>query len=156
MSRYTNVVTRGDLTPLFANDAGMRVLFLYDPYCPVNWFARVSIGLTTVRPGEAADEPLARADAAMYEAKSRGRNRTFWDIFEPNGGTELAEANRWAGVVREALSEDRWEIHYQPVMQLRDGKVAHYEALIRMPVLGGELIPPKDFLPAAQRFGLMS
>jgi EAL domain-containing protein (putative c-di-GMP-specific phosphodiesterase class I) len=50
-----------------------------------------------------------------------------------------------------------FELHFQPIVSLRDGTISHYEALLRLvEEPGGELIAPGRFLPAAERYGLIS
>ncbi len=63
----------------------------------------------------------------------------------------------WPARLRRALDRDRFELHYQPIVALRDGRVSHYEALVRLAdEPGGALVAPGAFLPAAERYGLIS
>jgi EAL domain-containing protein (putative c-di-GMP-specific phosphodiesterase class I) len=62
----------------------------------------------------------------------------------------------WVARLRRALEQERFELHYQPIVSLRDGRTSHYEALLRLADgPGGELTPPGLFLPAAERYGLI-
>lgn len=62
----------------------------------------------------------------------------------------------WLGRLRRALREDLFVLHYQPILSLQRGIVSHYEALIRLADdPDGRLTPPCDFLPAAERYGLI-
>jgi EAL domain-containing protein (putative c-di-GMP-specific phosphodiesterase class I) len=62
----------------------------------------------------------------------------------------------WLARLRRALAEDLFVLHYQPIVSLADGRVAHYEALVRLAdEPGGRLIAPASFLPAAERYGLI-
>ncbi len=62
----------------------------------------------------------------------------------------------WVARLRRALEQERFELHFQPIVSLRDGSVAHYEALLRLADgPAGELTPPAAFLPAAERYGLV-
>ncbi|HWX74855.1 MAG TPA: EAL domain-containing protein [Solirubrobacteraceae bacterium] len=62
----------------------------------------------------------------------------------------------WLGRLRRALREQRFVLHYQPIVSLRDGRVSHHEALVRLAdEPGGGLLAPGAFLPAAERFGLI-
>jgi len=62
----------------------------------------------------------------------------------------------WLSRLRRALDRDRFELHYQPIVSLRDGRVSHYEALLRLAdEPGGALLAPGAFLPAAERYGLI-
>jgi EAL domain-containing protein (putative c-di-GMP-specific phosphodiesterase class I) len=62
----------------------------------------------------------------------------------------------WLARIRHALAEDLFVLHYQPIVSLADGLVAHHEALLRMADdPRAEVQPPGRFLPAAERGGLI-
>jgi EAL domain-containing protein (putative c-di-GMP-specific phosphodiesterase class I) len=61
----------------------------------------------------------------------------------------------WLARLGRALAEDRFVVHYQPIVSLASGEVAHYEALVRLADDAGGLIAPACFLPAAERYGLV-
>jgi EAL domain-containing protein (putative c-di-GMP-specific phosphodiesterase class I) len=62
----------------------------------------------------------------------------------------------WLQRLRRALAEDLFVLHYQPIVALADGRVAHREALLRLAdEPGGAVIGPASFLPAAERTGLI-
>jgi EAL domain-containing protein (putative c-di-GMP-specific phosphodiesterase class I) len=62
----------------------------------------------------------------------------------------------WLARLRRALAEDLFVLHFQPIVSLRDGRVAHHEALLRLDdEPDGRLIAPGSFLPAAERYGLV-
>lgn len=62
----------------------------------------------------------------------------------------------WLGRLRRALAQDLFVLHFQPIVSLQDGRVAQYEALVRLCDEGdGRLIAPGSFLPAAERSGLI-
>lgn len=62
----------------------------------------------------------------------------------------------WLGRLRRALQEDLFEVHYQPIVSLRDREISHYEALVRLAdEPDGQLVLPGRFLPAAERYGLI-
>ncbi len=62
----------------------------------------------------------------------------------------------WLARLRRALAEDLFVLHYQPIVSLRDGRVSHYEALVRLAdERDGSLVAPGRFLPAAERYGLI-
>jgi EAL domain-containing protein (putative c-di-GMP-specific phosphodiesterase class I) len=67
-----------------------------------------------------------------------------------------ARPRPWHGRLRDALSTGAFEIHYQPIVSLRDRRVAHYEALVRLADdRRGGLVAPGRFLEAAERYGLI-
>lgn len=62
----------------------------------------------------------------------------------------------WLQRLRRALAEDLFVLHYQPIVSLADGRIAHHEALVRLAdEPDGSLIAPASFLPAAERYGLI-
>ncbi len=63
----------------------------------------------------------------------------------------------WLGRLRRALRDGLFELHYQPIVEVRRGTVSHHEALLRLAdEPGGALIAPGAFLPAAERYGLVT
>ncbi|HSZ69989.1 MAG TPA: EAL domain-containing protein [Solirubrobacteraceae bacterium] len=62
----------------------------------------------------------------------------------------------WLARLRRALREDAFVLHFQPIVALADGAVSHSEALVRLAdEPDGRLVAPGDFLPAAERYGLV-
>ncbi|MGI9302242.1 MAG: EAL domain-containing protein [Gammaproteobacteria bacterium] len=105
--------------------------------------------------GAEINDLLAVADLAMYQAKEAGRGT--WHIFAPDDlGRERLHAHVfWKEQVEAALAEDRFVIHYQPILDLRTGAVGHYEALLRMIDRSGTLILPEDFISSCEHTGLI-
>jgi EAL domain-containing protein (putative c-di-GMP-specific phosphodiesterase class I) len=65
-------------------------------------------------------------------------------------------ARPWLGRLRRALAEDLFELHFQPIVAIGDGRVALYEALLRLAdEPDGRLVAPASFLPVAERCGLV-
>ncbi len=63
----------------------------------------------------------------------------------------------WVARLRRALERDDFELHFQPIVSLHDATISHYEALLRLvDQPSGQLIAPGRFLPAAERYGLVS
>ena len=63
----------------------------------------------------------------------------------------------WLARLRRALARDLFVLHFQPIVSLADGHVAHHEALVRLDDdPAGGLVGPASFLPAAERYGLIS
>ncbi len=126
---------------------------------------------TTASPGEA----LANADIACHIAKGRGRNQTH--VYQPESDAKVAMTVElgWSVRLQDALKNDRFVLHYQPIVPARPGhsdggnerrsvpppgshtgsEPAHYEVLVRYLDAHGEVVPPNAFLPTAERFGIM-
>ncbi|MGA7801231.1 MAG: EAL domain-containing protein [Gammaproteobacteria bacterium] len=102
-----------------------------------------------------ADEVLSHADLACNMAKAQGRNRI--NLYNPADRDKagMAEDMGWAARVREMLERDRFQLVYQPIVSVNDGRVHDYEVLVRMVCDDGEVILPGGFMPAAERFGLI-
>ena len=62
----------------------------------------------------------------------------------------------WLGRIRDALDEDRLVLYAQPIVDLMTGQTVQHELLLRMRSEDGGIIPPGEFLPAAERYGLIS
>ena len=97
---------------------------------------------------------LALADMTMYDAKDAGRNQLS-SLDEdrsrlPRSGARL----EWQSRIEEALEHDRFELLFQPILDLRTDEVVSAEVLLRMRA-DDELVPPSRFLYIAERVGLM-
>lgn len=102
-----------------------------------------------------ADEMLARADQAMYEAKDGGKDRAA--LYSSDGHVEprLGAQMSWLERVEKALAEERFALQAQPVVDLATGETIQHEVLVRMCGDRGDLIPPSTFLYVAERFGVI-
>jgi EAL domain-containing protein (putative c-di-GMP-specific phosphodiesterase class I) len=77
----------------------------------------------------------------------------------PGGHSSPAglHARPWLPRLRNAVENDLFKVHYQPIVALEDGRPAHYEALVRLADQpSGSYVAPGRFLPAAERYGLIS
>ena len=115
----------------------------------------LSVGIAPIGDGLSAEDSMVAADMAMYEAKRNGRNRV---VTSRQAFTDEAMIKHlgWLGRLRTALAEDRFELHAQPIVDLRSGDVRHFELLLRMRERDGELLMPSAFIPTAERFGVIA
>lgn len=115
-----------------------------------------SIGLVPVNADSVSpEEVLSEADAACYAAKEKGRNRI--QVFQP-GNLELAKRHgemQWVSRIKEALKQDRFHLYYQAIQSLNGDGMLHGEILLRLTDENDKLVPPMDFIPAAERYNLM-
>ena len=124
----------------------------------------VSIGVVAIT-AEAQDttQLLTQADVACYTAKELGRNQVH--VYQPADSESALRHSEILGAagLRDALEQDRFRLHYQPIVPLNapDPRPTRYEALLRVVYKGSpeentELVLPAAFIPAAERYGLMS
>ena len=103
--------------------------------------------------GVDAETLLHKADLALYAAKSGGRNA--FRVFEP-GLTEAADIQRSIeGELRDAISRNEFELHYQPMIDATVGRIFGVEAFVRWHHPSRGLLAPDRFLPLAESTGLM-
>jgi diguanylate cyclase (GGDEF)-like protein len=104
--------------------------------------------------GEDIDHLVKNADLAMYSAKAGGR-RTF--RFFESGMDAIARARRELEFdLRRAISTGGFEIHYQPVVDLRTDAITGCEALLRWHHPTRGMISPAEFIPVAEDTGLIN
>ena len=116
-----------------------------------------SIGIAIYpRHGEISDELLAKADAAMYEVKAKGRNNFNIYDDEKQQLRYMRQKVKWEERIREALKNDLFRLYFQPIVEIKTGKVKHHEVLLRMYAPDtDEIISPGEFLGTAEKFGLI-
>ncbi len=105
--------------------------------------------------GADATELLAKADMAMYQAKQNDRGR--WHLFTEldHAWAKMQHDVHWRQRIDEAIKNDGFTLVFQPILDLAEGRVVHYEALLRMRTEGGGLISPQSFIEVAEESGLI-
>lgn len=112
-----------------------------------------SIGIAMTSPGITADNLLKHADMALYRAKADGRG-TF--SFFRNEMAETVESRRVLELdLRKALAKEEFELFYQPLVNLKSGRITACEALLRWnhPLRG--TVSPMDIIPVAEEMGII-
>ena len=103
--------------------------------------------------GEDYDTLLRNADTAMYRAKEDGKE-TF-TMFTKSLNDTVARNLKLENDLRGAVSEKSFEVHYQPQMDLRTGKIYGVEGLVRWNSFNGLLLYPDGFIPFSEETGLI-
>jgi len=117
-------------------------------------FVTCSIGVSLFpRDGQTVADLMRNADVAMYSAKNAGRNTSM--VYSPllvvgRGREKLVMET----ALHKALERDELVLHYQPQVDVRSGTMVGIEALMRWRH-GDKLVPPNDFIPAAEETGLI-
>ncbi|HTX04975.1 MAG TPA: EAL domain-containing protein [Steroidobacteraceae bacterium] len=117
---------------------------------------RLSVGLVPF--GLDAGAPaalLSQAEAACHVAKEKGRDRVqVYDASDRDIGLRSG-AMGWISRLNEALLQDRLTLYCQPIVPVAGRRRRHGEVLVRLLDAEGRVILPADFIPRAERYGLM-
>src|SRR5271170_3289229 len=115
----------------------------------------VSVGISSYPDGgDDATSLLQNGDAAMYQAKSLGRN--CYRFFTPDMTRAGANQLEFAVALNHALDNHEFELLYQPLIDLRTGQVEGVEALLRWRNDRWGIVTPADFIPVAEESGLIA
>ncbi|MBR1195012.1 EAL domain-containing protein [Bradyrhizobium sp. AUGA SZCCT0240] len=113
-----------------------------------------SIGVAVVpEHGTRTDEILRNADLALYKSKNAGRN--CFHLYSPELKAEADQRDILEIELREAIWREEIEVFYQPIFELSTGRAKSVEALARWRHKTKGLIPPAEFIPVAERGGLI-
>jgi len=112
-----------------------------------------SIGITVFRSDRrTAEELFSNADMACYQAKSDGRNRYY--LYEEEAKPDQKHDIGWSHRITDAMVNDKFVLHYQPIVGVTDTDYARYEVLLRMKDDDQGLVSPAMFIPVSERLGL--
>ena len=133
----------------------VRRLNLTKEFPDYNLEISVSVGLSRFRiDGTERMDLLRKADQAMYQAKSKGKNN--YSFYDKKLGDEVIRGLRLVSEMRKGIESNQFELHYQPQLCLKSGKVIGVEALLRWYHPEEGLIPPFEFIPLAESSGLIN
>jgi len=128
-------------------------------------------------PDITAGDVMANADIACHISKRLGRNQTHLYEKESDERNIMGSELGWSTRIKEALENDDFVLHYQPILRMEDvdlsnlpaqdgvlwqrhlnavDKIYNYEVLVRMVGKDGEIHYPDSFIPTAERFNLMT
>ncbi|WP_286902887.1 phosphodiesterase DibA [Pseudomonas sp. UBA2628] len=130
----------------------MREPFLFDGH---RLFISVSAGISLF-PSDAlcAEQLLRNADSALYKAKGNGR--ACYALYTEELTAHAQHRVETAGELRRALEHDELRVFFQPVHDLATGSLVGVEALVRWQHPQRGLVPPGEFIPIAERTGLIA
>ena len=130
----------------------MKAPFIFDGN---QLFISVSIGISLF-PSDAlsAEQLLRNADSALFKAKSAGRED--YALYTEELTAHAQNRVEIASELRRALEQQELRVYYQPVHDLRDSRLVGVEALVRWHPPERGLVPPAEFIPIAERTGLIA
>ncbi len=117
-------------------------------------FVSASLGIAVYpKDGKSVESLTKNADAAMYQAKEKGKNR--YQFYDESMNAKALERLDLENKLRQGIEEGQLCLYYQPKLDIKNGRVAGSEALIRWihPELG--LVSPVTFIPIAEETGLI-
>jgi diguanylate cyclase (GGDEF)-like protein/PAS domain S-box-containing protein len=104
--------------------------------------------------GEEVNQLMKCADLALYKAKAEGRSG--YRFFEDAMGTEARNRRALEIDLRNAISKQQFELHYQPIVDIKTKQITSVEALVRWRHPERGMISPVDFIPIAEETGLIN
>jgi diguanylate cyclase (GGDEF)-like protein/PAS domain S-box-containing protein len=146
----------GDVAMLVAESVAQRVHeSLQVPFDlgGTEFFASGSVGISLF-PQDALDAHslLKNADSAMYQSK---RFDPGGYMIYATGGEDPMEKLSLTTRLRRAVEQEHWVLHYQPLVDLSDGRLVGVEALVRWQDPTGGMVAPGEFIPLAEELGLI-
>ncbi len=113
----------------------------------------VSVGAayTRAQTGPKLERIINEADRALYSAKANGRNCVR--LFDPNDPLSSDDNENIAATLRMAVRNDLVHLVYQPIQNMRTGRVEGVESLMRLKMVDGTPLSPGQFIPVAERTG---
>ena len=117
-------------------------------------FASASMGIAhSDNDYKTPEEILRDAELAMYRAKREGKSQSI--VFQPQFRQSSLSPIDLDTDLRRALDRDEMELHYQPIISMRDRTISGFEALLRWSHRSRGVISPNEFIPLAEETGLI-
>ena len=116
-------------------------------------FVHGSVGIAITHGGETADDVLRNADVAMYAAKERGKDR--YQVFDGAMHEGVMERLDLKADLQRAVDRNEFVVHYQPQIDMVDGRILGAEALVRWEHPTRGLVLPEEFIPLTEETGLI-
>lgn len=117
-------------------------------------YLSASIGISQApADGTEVDVLVRKADAAMYQAKAHGRNRSHF--YTSTMTTNAQERIQLEGLLREAIASNELSVHFQPKIEVQSGRLLGAESLLRWNSAELGSIPPSRFIPLAEETGFI-
>lgn len=114
----------------------------------------VSIGIASTISSLPHPEDLLRdADFAMHQAKTGGKART--EIYQRHTHQQARSLFQLETDLRRALTDEQLKLYYQPIINMKTGKLSGFEALARWPHPERGFVPPSEFIPLAEETGII-
>lgn len=104
--------------------------------------------------GTTAEELIAHAESTLLHAQEQPVGSI--SVYSHEMHHQETQAEQWLQRLHVALEQRDFVLHYQPVIGVASGQLSHYEGLIRMTQVNGGLILPGEFIPIAERTGLIA
>ncbi|MEM6587391.1 MAG: bifunctional diguanylate cyclase/phosphodiesterase [Pseudomonadota bacterium] len=114
----------------------------------------VSAGYTAKTQSMTVEDAMARADLALYTAKTGGRDGVA--VYSDDMGDALRRRQFVEHLLQTGMQENRFKLYYQPLVEADQKKVVGYEALLRLTGPDGEFVSPDEFIPVAENMGLIN
>ena len=117
-------------------------------------FASISIGIALWNPGYDRPEDLLRdADTAMYRAKAMGRNS--FAVFDEEMHARVVATLKLETDLRRAIARNEFRTYYQPIVSIKDGRIAGFEVLVRWDHPERGILLPGEFIRVAEEMGVI-
>ena len=125
-----------------------------------NFTISASIGIAAIsQSAKNCEEILSNADSACHLAKENGRNRVQVFTEEDDKLLNQQRAMHWVSRINHALEENRFQLYFQEIISLKNQEpsfILHGEILLRMIDKEGDIVSPNNFLPAAEKYNMIS